>query len=76
MPAGLRELSVIATNGSLTLVVMILVVGLTVKHSKDLENVAVTIITMELVPCSIETENKLPRLSPISDTCVRSHSRS
>lgn len=47
----------------LTLVVVVLIIGSPIEHSKDLENIAVAIIAMKLVSSSIEAEHKLPRFS-------------
>lgn len=48
---------------TLTLVVVVLIISSPIEHSKDLEDIAVAVVAMKLVPSSIEAEHKLPRLS-------------
>lgn len=47
----------------LTLVVVVLIIRSPIEHSKDLEDIAVAVIAMELVSSSIEAQDKLPRPS-------------
>lgn len=43
----------------LTLVVVVLVIGCSIEHSENLENVAVAVVAMELVPGAVEAQNQL-----------------
>lgn len=43
----------------LTLVVMILVIGFSIEHAEDLEDVAVTVISVELVAGPVEAKDQL-----------------
>lgn len=51
------------SSEGLTLVVVILIICSPIEHSKDLEDIAVAVVAVELVSSSIEAEHKLPRLS-------------
>ena len=61
-------------DGTLTLVVVVLVVGSPIEHSEDLENVAVGIISMELIPGAVKAENQLLDASAFLPALSRSRS--
>lgn len=48
----------------LTLIVVVLIISCPVKHSKDLKDVAIAVVAMELVPRAIKAKDKLARLPP------------